>query len=310
MATIEEVLAVLNQVLGAMATRPDCGAWGEPADYSLILRQDQPGGAGQYKVEDLPVGQNDIIARPTAGDIAAVAAGDLTEEEAPAAGDMLLGWESGGAMRKFDVGDLPPKAHKDSHDPEDGSDALDTAAASEIAGVQAAGTGSSHGLARADHAHQIQHGIADNHLVTVDGTPAAGEFAKWTANGLVGHKLRRCFVFKLENPELNDEYPVLACGTDLGYEIVEVRYRCYGAGGDLAFNLDIKSATDPEAAYPVQKVFTDADENATTAGGHQSKTDMNNTTVDEYETVTCRVTAVTTAPTSLWVWVITEDKTA
>ena len=31
----------------------------------------------------------------------------LTEETAPAAGDFLLGWESGGGIRKFDVGDLP-----------------------------------------------------------------------------------------------------------------------------------------------------------------------------------------------------------
>jgi hypothetical protein len=31
----------------------------------------------------------------------------LTEETTPAAGDFLLGWESGGAIRKFDVGDLP-----------------------------------------------------------------------------------------------------------------------------------------------------------------------------------------------------------
>lgn len=32
---------------------------------------------------------------------------DLAEETTPAAGDYLVGWESGGAMRKFDVGDLP-----------------------------------------------------------------------------------------------------------------------------------------------------------------------------------------------------------
>jgi hypothetical protein len=31
----------------------------------------------------------------------------LTEETTPAAGDFLLGWESGGGIRKFDVGDLP-----------------------------------------------------------------------------------------------------------------------------------------------------------------------------------------------------------
>ena len=54
--------------------------------------------------------------------------------------------------------DNAPQAHKDLHDPQDGTDPLDTANAAEIAGVQAAGTGTSHSLARADHAHQIQHG--------------------------------------------------------------------------------------------------------------------------------------------------------
>jgi hypothetical protein len=83
------------------------------------------------------------------------------------------------------TGSNAPQAHKDSHDPQDGSDKLDTAAPAEIAGVQAAGAGSSHSLARADHAHQIQHGIADNHLLTVDQADAAtGEFAKFTANGI------------------------------------------------------------------------------------------------------------------------------
>ena len=85
------------------------------------------------------------------------------------------------------TGDNSPQAHKDSHDPEDGGDALDTAAASEIAGVQSAGIGTSHSLARADHAHQIQHGITDNHIVTVDDASAADdEYARFTANGLEG----------------------------------------------------------------------------------------------------------------------------
>jgi len=85
------------------------------------------------------------------------------------------------------TGDNAPQAHKDSHDPEDGSDALDTANAAEIAGVQAAGTGTSHSFARADHAHQIQHGITDNHLVTIDSASVAdNDYAKFTADGLEG----------------------------------------------------------------------------------------------------------------------------
>ena len=77
-------------------------------------------------------------------------------------------------------------AHKNSHDPEDGSDPLDTATPSELAVVQAAGEGSSHSFARADHQHQIQHAITDNHIVTIDGSPNDDEYARFTANGLEG----------------------------------------------------------------------------------------------------------------------------
>jgi len=78
-------------------------------------------------------------------------------------------------------------AHKDSHDPEDGADPLDTAAAGEIVGVAAAATGTAHSFARSDHTHQIQHSIADNHVVTVDDAGAADdEYARFTANGIEG----------------------------------------------------------------------------------------------------------------------------
>lgn len=106
--------------------------------------------------------------------------------------DQVLGGNGSGTfpdacVSASNVSQHPPKTHKDSHDPEDGADALDTAAASEIVGVQASGAGSSHSLARADHAHQIQHGIADNHLLTVDDADAAdNDYAKFTADGLEG----------------------------------------------------------------------------------------------------------------------------
>lgn len=78
-----------------------------------------------------------------------------------------------------------PGAHKDSHDPQDGSDALDCAAAGEIVGVAAAAEGSAHSFARSDHTHQIQHSIADNHIVTIDGADVADdEIARFTASGL------------------------------------------------------------------------------------------------------------------------------
>jgi hypothetical protein len=82
-----------------------------------------------------------------------------------------------------------PTTHKDSHDPNGGSDALDTAAAAEISTVVAAGVGSSHSFSRADHVHAINHGITNNHIVTVDGTtntPVSTDYAKFTALGLEG----------------------------------------------------------------------------------------------------------------------------
>jgi len=77
-------------------------------------------------------------------------------------------------------------AHKDTHDPNNGSDALDTAAAIEISAVVAAGVGTSHSFSRADHVHAINHGITDNHIVTIDGSANSSEYAKFTANGLEG----------------------------------------------------------------------------------------------------------------------------
>jgi len=94
------------------------------------------------------------------------------------AGDNL-DWDAGD--NAIDLG-----AHKDLHDPEDGADPLDCAAAGEIVGVTAAAEGSAHSFARSDHTHQIQHSISNNHIVTVDGSPNDNEYARWTANGLEG----------------------------------------------------------------------------------------------------------------------------
>jgi hypothetical protein len=84
------------------------------------------------------------------------------------------------------TGDNAPQAHKDSHDPNDGGDPLDCAAAGEITGVVAASEGTAHSFARSDHVHQIQHAITDNHIVTVDGSPNDDEIARFTANGIEG----------------------------------------------------------------------------------------------------------------------------
>jgi hypothetical protein len=55
------------------------------------------------------ISQYDIAARLAAGTgpYTGVTSADLTEETTPAAGDFLVGFESGGALRKFDVGDMP-----------------------------------------------------------------------------------------------------------------------------------------------------------------------------------------------------------
>jgi hypothetical protein len=108
-------------------------------------------------------------------------------------------------------------AHKDQHDPNDGADPLDTAAPNdifpddvnaegvahslalsdhthgidcatplEIAQVQAGAEGGDSNFARAQHVHAVNHGITDNHIVTVDdvGGGVLNEYAQWTVSGL------------------------------------------------------------------------------------------------------------------------------
>lgn len=53
------------------------------------------------------IAENDLVGRLPSGNIAGITSADLTEEESPATGDFLLGWESSGAIRKFDIGELP-----------------------------------------------------------------------------------------------------------------------------------------------------------------------------------------------------------
>lgn len=83
-------------------------------------------------------------------------------------------------------GKLTLGTHKDTHDPEDGSDAIDAAAPNALLEVQAQAEGTSHSLARADHDHAVVHDITDNALATIDGSPADTEVAIWTTDGLNG----------------------------------------------------------------------------------------------------------------------------
>lgn len=75
-------------------------------------------------------------------------------------------------------------AHKNTHDPDDGSDKLDTDNAAEISVVVGAGVGSSHSFARSDHVHAINHAITTNHIATYDGTQTSGEIVRMTTDGL------------------------------------------------------------------------------------------------------------------------------
>ena len=81
-----------------------------------------------------------------------------------------------------------PTAHQASHSPNDGGDALDCAAGGNIDGVQAAAEGTADTLSRSDHAHRIQHSIANNAIMTIDdaGPANVGEYVRLTANGLEG----------------------------------------------------------------------------------------------------------------------------
>lgn len=70
MAVDQEARDLINSILAEFATRWDGGTWGVPADFSVLVRQNQPpaSGASQFKGEDVPVAQNSFLGRLT-GDI-------------------------------------------------------------------------------------------------------------------------------------------------------------------------------------------------------------------------------------------------
>jgi len=123
------------------------------------------------------------------GDLISASADDTPLILSIGSNDHVLTADSGEATGIKWAAPAAPAAHKDSHDPQDGSDPLDSAAGAEISAVVAAGVGVAHAFARADHIHAINHAITDNHLVTVDGTtnqPADTELARFTTLGLEG----------------------------------------------------------------------------------------------------------------------------
>ncbi len=124
-----------------------------------------------------------------ATDVSSEIDGDISTHAAIKAANATLGHvivETGSDIDVDGSGKLTLGAHKDLHDPDDGSDKLDVAAPAAILEVQAANEGSSHSFARADHLHAIVHDITDNSIATVDGTPADTEVAIWNAGGVDG----------------------------------------------------------------------------------------------------------------------------
>jgi len=136
--------------------------------------------------------EDDVIAKSfldAVGDLISASADNTPIILSVGANDECLIADSGEAsgLKWGTPSGIIPAAHKDSHDPNDGTDPLDCAAAGEIVGVAAAAEGSAHSFARSDHTHQIQASIGDDHIVTVDCADAAdGEIAVFTAAGIEG----------------------------------------------------------------------------------------------------------------------------
>jgi len=197
MVDIED--AVVTNIYGILLEAPTKKIGSVTNVYGLFVEEPTLGGTLNEAIHIGGAGR--LVFRDTAIHIESAGDGylDLTADtgirlhgNTDVAGDITTSGTVDGldiAGHAADVDAHHAQAHKDEHDPEDGGDALDTASPSELASVQAAGTGSSHSLARADHAHQIQHSIADNHLATIDGTanqPVDNDYAKFTADGLEG----------------------------------------------------------------------------------------------------------------------------
>lgn len=66
-------MSALDDVLAALVKYPELGAWGTPADYSVVVRQDQPvdSGTSQYKVETVAMAEDTVLVRRTGAEIEA-----------------------------------------------------------------------------------------------------------------------------------------------------------------------------------------------------------------------------------------------
>lgn len=215
--------------------------------------------------------EDDVITKAfmaTKGDILYASAGGTPAVLAIGADNHILrvatdipAWEAIGA----------PDTHHDTHDPEDGADALDCAAPSELASVQATGEGSAHEFARADHQHQIQHSIADNHLVTMDdaGPAVDDEYARFTADGLEGRAVGdvRTDLNVADGADVTGDNAPKAHkashengGADeltldaLGEPVAAVKF-----DGQQATDLVLENSAEPPATAVIGKIYFDTD---------------------------------------------------
>jgi len=128
----------------------------------------------------------------------------------------------GGGAQQAMPGDATPApgAHKDSHDPEDGADKLDTAAGSTIQPDDAAAIGTSHSLARADHKHAI-----------VAATPV--KVAAANAEGISTSFARADHVHEREHAIYTDADAVAAVKADANFPLATITFIIDGGGSAI-----------------------------------------------------------------------------